>query len=131
ALLARDLGDDGPDLERGFEYALTYDRDTVVRAAAALLSRVAPTRGAPLPARSPAPVARDPLLDRALAAERELGRERDRSRGYLARLEELVGTDPVTGLPGRQRLAEQVETALWSARAGDDALGLLLVDVDG
>ena len=45
ALLARDLGDDGPDLERTFEYALTYDRATVVRAAHALLSRVAPRVG--------------------------------------------------------------------------------------
>ena len=45
ALLARDLGDDGPDLERSFEYALTYDRATIVRAAHALLSRVAPRVG--------------------------------------------------------------------------------------
>jgi len=50
ALLARDLGDDGPDLERTFEYALTYDRATVVRAAHALLSRVAPRVGAVPPA---------------------------------------------------------------------------------
>jgi EAL domain-containing protein (putative c-di-GMP-specific phosphodiesterase class I) len=42
ALLARDLGDSGPDLERTFEYALTYRRDVVVRAASALMSRVAP-----------------------------------------------------------------------------------------
>jgi len=42
ALLARDLGDTGPDRERTFEYALTYDRDTVVRATSALLSRVVP-----------------------------------------------------------------------------------------
>ena len=42
ALLARDLGDDGPDARRRFAYALTYDRDTVVRATAALLARVAP-----------------------------------------------------------------------------------------
>jgi EAL domain-containing protein (putative c-di-GMP-specific phosphodiesterase class I)/DICT domain-containing protein len=42
ALLARDLGDTGPDLERTFEYALTYRRDVVVRAASALMSRVAP-----------------------------------------------------------------------------------------
>ena len=128
ALLARDLHDDGPDLERTFEYALTYDRDTVVRAAAALLSRVAPTVGAPRPA--PLPV-RDPVLERALSAEQELRVERDRSRGYLARLAELVGTDPVTGLPGRQRITEQLETALWSASAGDDGLALLVVDVDG
>ena len=42
ALLARDLGDSGPDLDRTFEYALTYRRDTCVRAASALLSRVVP-----------------------------------------------------------------------------------------
>jgi diguanylate cyclase (GGDEF)-like protein/PAS domain S-box-containing protein len=48
ALLARDLGDGGPDLDRTFEYALTYDRSTVIRAASALLSRVAP-RQAPRP----------------------------------------------------------------------------------
>jgi DICT domain-containing protein len=42
ALLARDLGDSGPDLERTFEYALTYRRDAVVRAACALLERVEP-----------------------------------------------------------------------------------------
>jgi EAL domain-containing protein (putative c-di-GMP-specific phosphodiesterase class I)/DICT domain-containing protein len=42
ALLARDLGDNGADLERRFEYALTYRRATVVRAAAALISRVTP-----------------------------------------------------------------------------------------
>ena len=81
ALLARDLGDDGPDLDRTFEYALTYDRDTVVRAAAALLSRVAPRHGSrrrgpgrPRPA-VVAPAGRpvlapdaDGLLRRALAA---------------------------------------------------------------
>ncbi|MGY1807888.1 EAL domain-containing protein [Blastococcus sp. SYSU D00669] len=257
ALLARDLGDTGPDLERTFEYALTYDRDTVVRAASALLSRVVPAATAvaeaavlapahPAPAAAPAPGVpdREALLHRALAAtsvgvtivdlrlpdqplvyvngafeqlaglpraevlgrncrflqspdsdpavvarlrtavergedcretllnvrgpdrtpwwneihlapvtdadgtvvqyigiqhdvtarveaERALRVERDRSRGYLARMQELAGTDPLTGLPDRRRLAEQVDTALWSARAGDDALALLLVDVDG
>jgi EAL domain-containing protein (putative c-di-GMP-specific phosphodiesterase class I) len=40
ALLARDLGGGGPDLDRVFEYALTYRREIVVRAASALLSRV-------------------------------------------------------------------------------------------
>ncbi len=42
ALLARDLGETGPDLDRTFEYALTYDRATVVAAAHELLLRVAP-----------------------------------------------------------------------------------------
>ncbi|PRY50766.1 PAS domain S-box-containing protein/diguanylate cyclase (GGDEF)-like protein [Geodermatophilus tzadiensis] len=53
ALLARDLGDDGPDLQRTFEYALTYERTTVSRAASSLLSRVAPRTG-PAPATTPA-----------------------------------------------------------------------------
>ncbi|MFW3173040.1 EAL domain-containing protein, partial [Geodermatophilus sp. CPCC 206100] len=61
ALLARDLGDDGPDADRRFEYALTYDRDTVVRAAAALLARVAPRRPAGArPAGVPAPRGAEP-----------------------------------------------------------------------
>jgi diguanylate cyclase (GGDEF)-like protein/PAS domain S-box-containing protein len=42
ALLARDLGDLGPDRERTFEFGLTYDRDVVAAAAQALLGRVAP-----------------------------------------------------------------------------------------
>ena len=42
ALLARDLGDTGPDADRRFSYALTYHRETVVRAAGALLSRIVP-----------------------------------------------------------------------------------------
>ncbi|MGY1689813.1 diguanylate cyclase domain-containing protein [Geodermatophilus sp. SYSU D01105] len=255
ALLARDLGDDGPDEERRFAYALTYDRDTVTRAGAALLARVAPRPGAPawsaaavaVPPPSAVPAglpAADALLHRALEAlpsgisvvdvrlpdqplvyvnpaferlaglpreqvlgrncrflqgtdtdpaavaevrravaageecrvtvlnhrgpdrtpwwnelhltpvpgpdgevaqyigvqvdvtarveaERALARERDRASGYRVRLQELAGTDPLTGLPDRRRLAEEVETAIWSARAGDDALALLLVDVDG
>ncbi|MCU1606217.1 MAG: diguanylate cyclase/phosphodiesterase with and sensor(s) [Modestobacter sp.] len=48
ALLARDLHDGGPDLERTFEFALTYDRDTVVRAARSLMGRVAPRQFAPV-----------------------------------------------------------------------------------
>ena len=54
-------------------------------------------------------------------AERALLQERDRTRGYLARIEELAYTDPLTGLPNRRRLEEQVETAIWTARAGGDA----------
>jgi PAS domain S-box-containing protein len=61
ALLARDLGDDGPDEHRRFSYALTYDRDTVVRATAALLARVAPRTGpvppVPAPGRPATPTA--------------------------------------------------------------------------
>jgi EAL domain-containing protein (putative c-di-GMP-specific phosphodiesterase class I) len=54
ALLARDLGDAGPDIDRRFSYALTYNRDTVVRAAGALLSRIVPAGDAlPLTAVEP------------------------------------------------------------------------------
>ena len=254
ALLARDLGDDGPDLERTFEYALTYDRATVVRAAHALLSRVAPRVGCIEPAAevrrpSPArvvpvsPVDGDGLLRDALSAttsgvtiadmrqpdqplvyvnaaflelagfpqadvlgrncrflqspdtdpvavariraaidrgeecretvlnlrgpdrtpwwneihlspvvddagtviryigvqhdvtarvetERALLQERDRNDQYLARIQELAYTDPLTGLPNRRRLEEQVETAIWSARTGADTLALLFVDLN-
>ena len=255
ALLARDLGDNGPDLSRTFEYALTYDRATVVRAAHALLSRVAPRVGGvrpavevprPAPARivPPLPIDGDARLRHALSAttsgvtiadmrqpdqpliyvnaafeelagfpqaevlgrncrflqspdtdpaavariraaidrgeecretvlnlrgpdrtpwwneihlspvvddtgtvvryigvqhdvtarveaERALLQERDRNEQYVARIQELAYTDPLTGLPNRRRLEEQVETAIWSARTGQDTLALLFVDLNG
>src|SRR5436305_4912530 len=49
-------------------------------------------------------------------AERALLAERDRGRTYLARIEELAWTDPLTGLPNRRRLQERAELALWDAR---------------
>jgi diguanylate cyclase (GGDEF)-like protein len=64
-------------------------------------------------------------------AERALRHERDRSEQYLARIQELAYTDPLTGLPNRRRLQAQVETAIWSARAGEDTLALLFVDLNG
>lgn len=42
ALIATDLGDDGPDADRRFRFAVTHDHDTVVRAARSLLARVDP-----------------------------------------------------------------------------------------
>ena len=42
ALVAVDLGDTGPDHERRFDFAVTYDRELVIRAASALLRRIAP-----------------------------------------------------------------------------------------
>lgn len=55
ALLARDLGDGGPDAQRRFDYLVTYDRTTVLAAAALLMHQVpsAPDRPAPI-ARAPA-----------------------------------------------------------------------------
>lgn len=260
ALLARDLGDTGPDLSRTFEYALTYDRDTVVQAANALLTRVAPRlpvvqealraerrHAAPARVAPLTPVATaagEALLHRALAAtssgvtiadmtrpdspliyantafealsgyrneevlgrncrflqgtdtdadavgrvraavragvecretllnhrgpdrtpwwneiflapvhddtglvvqyigvqndvtarveaERALVRERDRAQSYLARIEQLAYTDPLTGLANRRRLEERVETALWDAKVDGTALALLFLDLDG
>ncbi|TNM69629.1 EAL domain-containing protein [Streptomyces sp. NP160] len=68
ALLARDLGDDGPDAARRFEYALTYERATVAAAGRALLARVAAQDGVPtlpVPAPAPVPVAEVATPDRA------------------------------------------------------------------
>jgi diguanylate cyclase (GGDEF)-like protein/PAS domain S-box-containing protein len=64
-------------------------------------------------------------------AERALLRERDRNRAYLARIEKLAYTDPLTGLPNRRRLEEQLETAIWDARSGQDTVALLFVDLNG
>jgi EAL domain-containing protein (putative c-di-GMP-specific phosphodiesterase class I) len=44
ALVARDLGDTGPERERRFDFAVTHDRDLVVQAARALLRWLAPVR---------------------------------------------------------------------------------------
>ncbi|HWS38684.1 MAG TPA: EAL domain-containing protein [Actinoplanes sp.] len=44
ALVSRDLGDDGRDSRRGFDFALTHDRALVVRAARSLLRHIAPAR---------------------------------------------------------------------------------------
>lgn len=40
AFVARDLGDTGPDMSRRFDFAMTYERDLVVRAARSLMARV-------------------------------------------------------------------------------------------
>jgi diguanylate cyclase (GGDEF)-like protein/PAS domain S-box-containing protein len=42
ALVAVDLGDEGPEMGRRFDFSLTYDRDLVVEAASALMRRVQP-----------------------------------------------------------------------------------------
>jgi diguanylate cyclase (GGDEF)-like protein len=42
ALVAVDLGDDGPEMSRRFDFALTYDRDLVIAAANALMRRIEP-----------------------------------------------------------------------------------------
>lgn len=42
ALVARDLGDTGPDPDRRFDFAATHDRALVIEAAATLLARISP-----------------------------------------------------------------------------------------
>jgi EAL domain-containing protein (putative c-di-GMP-specific phosphodiesterase class I) len=44
ALVARDLGDDGPDDQRRYDVAVSHDRDLVIRAAEPLLRRLVPGR---------------------------------------------------------------------------------------
>ena len=46
ALIAKDLGDDGPDLDRRYLFALTHDRETVLTAARILLGRIEPIAAA-------------------------------------------------------------------------------------
>ena len=41
AFVARDLGDRGPDFERRFDFAITYDRELATKAALAMMRRVA------------------------------------------------------------------------------------------
>ena len=64
-------------------------------------------------------------------AERALRQETDRAQAYLARIEQLAYTDPLTGLMNRRRIEERVETELWEAQASDSALALLFLDLDG
>ena len=45
AFVARDLGDEGEDGDRRFDFFVTYERELVVRAARALMARIVP-RGA-------------------------------------------------------------------------------------
>jgi diguanylate cyclase (GGDEF)-like protein/PAS domain S-box-containing protein len=45
ALVGRDLGDTGPDRDRRFAFALTYDRALVLDAARTLMARIAPRAG--------------------------------------------------------------------------------------
>ncbi len=56
ALVARDLGDDGPDAGRTFDYVLTYDRELVLDVARSLMTRTLPVSGTPavIPAQSAA-----------------------------------------------------------------------------
>ena len=64
-LVARDLGDDGPDAQRRFEFVLSHDRELAIAVASSLFTRIAarrdvtdlPTLPVPGDATSPAPAA--------------------------------------------------------------------------
>ncbi len=83
ALLARDLGDAGPDLRRRFEFALTYDRETAAAAAESLLSRVRADDQSAEPFASGAPLSpMPPVVD---VASVELPRHRRKPRPTYTR----------------------------------------------
>ena len=46
-MVAQDVGDDGPDHERRFDFAVTYNRELVVAAAKSLMRRIGPDSPAP------------------------------------------------------------------------------------
>ena len=113
ALLARDLGDDGPERDRRFAFVLTHQPDEVLHAAQLLMRRVA-ADGAAEPAsweRSDVPAvpaaAGRGLVPRAsrrtTGAERELSREiagRSLAEHALAATEEAVAVvEPAAGAP--------------------------------
>ncbi|MGY5883067.1 EAL domain-containing protein [Modestobacter lacusdianchii] len=126
ALLARDLGDDGPDMDRRFAFALTYQRDTVVRAAQALLSRVAPRADDPAPAAQAAEVvgsAAEPST--GSAAEPSTGSAAEPSTGSAAvDAAARLLTGGATGGPGEALL----QRALAVVGSGVTVVDLRLPD---
>ncbi len=50
---------------------------------------------------------------------------------YLARMERLAGTDPLTGLHAKHRFDSMLEESLRTARLVDSPLCLLMMDMDG
>jgi diguanylate cyclase (GGDEF)-like protein len=129
ALLARDLGDNGPDLARRFEFALTYDRATVIAAAQTLLSRVLPTNwvepgfveaievGAPT----------GPANDAGTAAAAPASR---RSTQHVRQDQALSDSDPLTGLLNRRRFQGLLESAVLNAQVTDSGLAIAHFEVD-
>ncbi|PPK97456.1 EAL domain-containing protein (putative c-di-GMP-specific phosphodiesterase class I) [Kineococcus xinjiangensis] len=153
ALLARDLGDTGPDAQRRFEFVITHDRDLVVAAASALLTRVAPLRAlepvreptapspAPLSASHPAvPAPRPPVHELAsrsgLLARLQTAVDAGRTRGVGAVLL-LVAVETEDGTPQRLHAPRALDRRLRAAVRSQDVTlelapglhALVLVDV--
>ncbi|MET0966023.1 MAG: EAL domain-containing protein [Nakamurella sp.] len=127
ALLARDLGDDGPDSARRFEFSLTYDRTTVIAATQTLMSRVLPTDWVDpgFAEMSKAAGNSAPLANPVHVTRHGTGRETERPGA-----EEPSQLDPLTGLLNRGRLQELLESALLQAQVTDSGLAMVHVEID-
>ncbi len=67
---------------------------------------------------------------RERAASREIGRQAEELTRANARLQELVLTDALTGLPNRRGVLEALERLAGAARRNDQRVGLVWLDVD-
>ena len=55
----------------------------------------------------------------------------DTEATYLQRMERLAGSDPLTGLHAKHRFDSMLDEALRAARASDEPLWLMMMDLDG
>jgi len=129
ALLARDLGDKGPDQARRFEFALTYDRATVIAAAQSLLSRVLPADWVE-PGFTPAievaaeTKSADGTGTAAAPPASPASTQLVQPDGAVAFL------DPLTGLLNRSRFQTLLESALLQAQMTDGGLAIVHFEID-
>jgi diguanylate cyclase (GGDEF)-like protein len=129
ALLARDLGDKGPDRARRFEFALTYDRTTVIAAAQSLLSRVLPAEWVE-PGFAPAievPAQTKPA-DGAGTAAAALASPP--STQPVQQDQAVALLDPLTGLLNRSRFQSLLESALLQAQMTESGLAIVHFEID-
>jgi diguanylate cyclase (GGDEF)-like protein len=129
ALLARDLGDQGPESQRRFEFVVSYERDLVVDVATGLMSRVWPDFQVAAPSAA-ADVGRPgaPHDDPIPAETAPQGTSHDAAAAQ--QLVQLAYHDPLTGLPNRAMLAERLTEGLARADRHGSGLVLLFVDLD-
>jgi len=127
ALLARDLGSAGADSERSFEFALTYDRNTVEAAARSLMSRVRPDTMHGI--ESPSATVEAGKTGGAGETVEATG-DGSPLAGRLAGNSDAGHRDPVTGLIDRQRLLELVEAPLLEARMNNTGAAIVYLHLD-